>query len=96
VVWVAAEGFTPGANVVIQLQASDQQMIPLQTAQADRRGRVRQIFAMPTAATGDADVVVTGAAGPNDLVRMVPLRVSHGRHRHGGGLVALLRHLACD
>ena len=37
VVWVTAEGFTPGATVTIQLQASDQQMIRLQTAQADRR-----------------------------------------------------------
>ncbi len=96
VVWVEAEGFTPRATVTIQLQASDQQMIPLQTAQADRRGRVHQIFTMPTAATGDSDVVVTGAAGPNDLVRMLPLRVARGHHHHGGELVAFLRHRECD
>ena len=96
VVWVAAEGFASGASVVIRLQTSDQQMISLQTTQADRRGRVRQIFVMPTAATGDADVIVTGAAGSNDLVRMLPLRVSRGHHHHGGGLVAFLRQRGCD
>jgi hypothetical protein len=96
VVWVAAEGFAPGSTVTIQLLTADQQVVPLQTTQADRRGRVHQVFTMPTAAAGDADVIVTGAAGPNDLSRMLPLGVARGHHHHGGGLVALLRHRDCD
>jgi hypothetical protein len=96
VVWVAAEGFAAGSKVTIQLLTADQQVVPLQTTQADRRGRVRQVFTMPTAASGDADVVVTGAVGANDLSRMLPLRVARGHHHHGGGLVALLRHRECD
>jgi hypothetical protein len=96
IVWVTAEGFTPGSPVIIQLQASDQQVTRLQTAQADRRGRVHQIVTMPAATPGDADVVVTGQAGPNDLVRMLPLRVARGHHHHGGELIAFLRHRECD
>lgn len=95
-VWVTAEGFTPGAKVTIQLQGSDQQRIPLPNAQADRRGRVNEMFAMPTATAGAGDVVVTGSSGPDDLVRMLPLRVARGHHHHGGGLVAFLRHRECD
>ena len=97
VVWLSADGFTPVAQVTIQLQASNLDVIRLQTARADGKGRVRQIVTMPTAAPGDADVVVTGPAGAKDLVRMLPLRVARGNHHHhGGAVIALLRHRDCD
>ncbi|MGZ4671114.1 MAG: Ig-like domain-containing protein [Ilumatobacteraceae bacterium] len=95
-VWVTTEGFTPGSPVTIALQASDQQVIRLQTTTADRRGRVHQVVTVPSAAAGDADLVVTGTAGPNDLVRMLPLRVARGHHHDGGELIAFLRHRECD
>lgn len=97
ILWLSADGFTPGAQVTIQLQASNLDLINLQTARADGRGRVRQIVTMPTAAPGDADVVITGPAGAKDLVRMLPLRVARGdHHHHGGALLAVLRHRDCD
>ena len=72
-------------------------VVRLQTAVADSKGRVRQIVTMPTAAPGDADVVVTGPAGAKDLVRMLPLRIARGdHHHHGGAVIALLRHRDCD
>jgi hypothetical protein len=96
VVLVKAEGFTPGAEVTIQLQTADQQVIRLQSAHADRKGRVFQIVTIPSTEGGDSDVVITGPAGERDLMRMVPLRIARGHHHHGGGLLALLRNRDCD
>ena len=61
--WVEAEGFTSGATVTIQLQSSSLEVIRLQTARADRKGRVRQLVRIPAASAGEADVVVIGPAG---------------------------------
>ena len=94
--WVMAEGFTPGSQVVIQLQSSSLEVARIQTLRADRKGRIRQIVRVPSSATGDADIVVTGPSGNDDLVRMMPIRVGRDRHHHGGSVMALLRGRACD
>ncbi|HEX2782477.1 MAG TPA: HYR domain-containing protein [Ilumatobacteraceae bacterium] len=97
VVLVRAEGFTSGAQVTIQLQTSNQAIAPLQTAKADRSGRIRQLVAVPaTAVAGDADVVVSGPAGARDLVRMLPVRVARCHHYYGSAVAALLRNRDCD
>jgi hypothetical protein len=95
-VWVRAGGFTPGTRVAIQLQSSALEVVRLESVQADRKGRVLRLVKVPVVAGGDADVVLLGAAGDDDLVRMLPLRVAGGHHRHGGAVVALLRHRECD
>ena len=94
--WVMAEGFTPGSQVTIQLQSSSLEVALLQTMRGDRKGRIRQIITIPISATGDADVVVIGPSGNDDLVRMMPIRVGRDRHHHGGSVMALLRGRSCD
>lgn len=96
ITWVTAEGFTPGAEVTIQLQSSSLEVARLQTVHADRRGRIQQMVKIADTSTGDADVVVIGPSGNDDLVRMMPIRVARGRHHHGGPVLALLRNRACD
>ncbi len=94
--WVTADGFTPGSQIVIQLQSSSVEVARLQTMRADRKGRVRQIVRIPTSAIGDADIVVIGPSGNDDLVRMLPIRVGRDHRHHGGSVMALLRGRACD
>ena len=94
-VWVEGEGFTPGAAVTIQMQTPDLNVVELRTVRADRKGRVREIVKAPTVAAGEADVVLVGPAGNDDLVRMLPLRVGRS-HRGHGHVVALLRNRSCD
>jgi hypothetical protein len=94
--WISADGYSPGALITIQLQASNLEMTALTTTKADRRGRVRQMITIPPVANGDADVVVTGASGAKDLVRMLPLRVVRGHHHHGGLLLAVFHRDDCD
>ena len=94
---VTAEGSHPARKVTIQLQTSNQVVTLLQTAKADRWGRIRQLVTVPaTAVTGDADVVVSGPAGARDLVRMLPVRVARCHHYYGGAVAALLRDRDCD
>ena len=95
-VFVEAEGFTPGAEVTTQLQTSNLDVIHLQTAHADKKGRVRQFVKVPTAVAGEADVVVMGASGNDDLVRMLPVKVATNRHQYGGRVLAFLRNCQCD
>jgi hypothetical protein len=94
--WIEAEGFSPNAAVTIELLSSSHEIIPLTTAHADKKGRVRQFVQTPTAAAGDADVVVTGAAGNDDLVRMLPVKVANARHQYGGHILGFLRNCKCD
>ncbi len=97
VVLVTAEGFTSGAQLTIQLQTSNQAVSLLQTAKADRSGRIRQLVTVPvTAVAGDADVVVAGPAGARDLVRMLPVRVARCHHYYGSAVAATLRDRDCD
>jgi hypothetical protein len=51
---------------------------------------------IPTAAPGDADVVVQGPAGNDDLVRMLPVKLARNRHQYGGRVLAFLRNCQCD
>ena len=96
-VWLVAEGFTPGSTLTIQLQTASLDVVPLQTAHADGKGRVRRFVKLPAGvAVGDADVVVMGPAGGDDLVRMLPVTVTRGHHHHGGALVAILRNRECN
>ena len=95
-VLVAAGGFTPGSRLTIVLQSSSLEVVPLQTVEADRKGRVVRLIKVPTVTAGDADVVVTGRAGGDDLIRMLPLRVARGNHHHGGPVIAMLRNRECD
>jgi hypothetical protein len=94
--WIEAEGFTSGATVTIQLQSSSLDVTRLQTVRADRKGRVRQLVRIPAASSGDADVVVIGPAGKDDLVHMLPVRVARASARHGGKLISILRNRNCD
>ena len=94
-VWVEGEGFTPSATVTIQLQTPDLKVVELRTVRADRKGRVREIVKAPTVIAGDADVVLVGPAGNDDLVRMLPVRIGRS-HRSHGHVVALLRNRSCD
>jgi hypothetical protein len=94
--WVTAAGFTPGTRLTIQLQSSSLEVVHLQTVEADRKGRVVRLVKIPAVAGGDADVVISGRAGDDDLVRMLPLKVARGHHYHGGPLMALLRNKRCD
>ena len=94
---VTAAGFTPGTRLTIHLQSSSLEVVGLQTVEADRKGRVLRLVKIPAVAAGDADVVVSGRAGDDDLVRMLPLKVARGhQHHHGGPLMALLRNKKCD
>lgn len=95
-VWIEAEGFTPGSQVTVQLQSSSLEVIPLVTSHADKKGRVRQLIKIPTAAPGDADVVVQGPAGNDDLVRMLPVKMARDHHQYGGHILAFLRNCQCD
>jgi hypothetical protein len=95
-IWVEGEGFTPGATVTIQMQAGDLSVVRLQTVRADRKGRVRQIVKAPTAVSGDADVVLIGPAGNDDLVRMLPVRVGRSHRGRGASVMAMLRNRYCD
>jgi hypothetical protein len=94
--WIEAEGFSPNADVTIELLSSSHEVIPLATAHADKKGRVRQFVQTPTAAVGDADVVVMGAAGNDDLVRMLPVKVANAQHQYGGPILGFLRNCKCD
>lgn len=93
--WVEAEGYTAKSNVTIQLQASNLDITSLKTIRADKKGRVRLFVKVPLVAAGDADVVVTGPAGNNDLVRMVPVKIAPNRHQYGR-MVHFLRNRQCD
>ncbi len=95
-IWVAAGGFTPGSRLTIELQSSSLEVVRLQTVDADRKGRVLRLVKVPTVTDGDADVVVTGPAGNDDLVRMLPLRVARANRHHGGPVIAMLRNRECD
>jgi hypothetical protein len=94
--WIEAEGFSPNATVTIQLQASSLEVVPLTTARADKKGRVRQLVKTPVATPGEADVVVMGPAGNEDLVRMLPVKVANTRHQYGGRILGILRNCQCD
>jgi hypothetical protein len=94
--WVEAEGFTANSNVTIQLQSSTLQVIKMQTVRADRKGRVRLVVRIPAAAAGDADVVLLGQAGNDDLVRMLPIKLGHAGQKHGGKAMSYLRNRNCD
>ncbi|MBK5330669.1 MAG: HYR domain-containing protein [Ilumatobacteraceae bacterium] len=94
--WIEAEGFSPNATVSIQLQASSLEVVPLTTASADKKGRVRQLVKIPAATPGEADVVVVGAAGNDDLVRMLPVKVANTRHQYGGRILGFMRSCQCD
>jgi HYR domain len=95
-VWVEAEGFTANSYVTIQLQSSSLEVTRLKTVRADRKGRIRLLVKVPTAAAGDADVVVLGPAGNDDLVRMIPVKVARNRHQYGGRILSFLRNCQCD
>ena len=92
VAWITADGFSAGARVTIKLQASNQAVTALSAAQADRRGRVRQLVTIPAVVDGNADIVVTGPSGASDLVRMLPVHVVRFHHRYGSVVMAMLRH----
>ncbi len=93
---VTAAGFTPGSRLTIQLQSSSLEVVRLLSVDADRKGRVVRLVRIPAVAAGDADVVVLGRAGDDDMVRMLPLKIARGNHHHGGPLMALLRNKRCD
>jgi hypothetical protein len=95
-IWIEADGFTPGATVTIQLQTPDLNVVGLKTVRADRKGRVRQMVTAPTAVPGDADVVLIGASGNDDLVRMLPVRVGRSHRGRGATALAVLRNRDCD
>jgi HYR domain len=95
-VWVEAEGFTGESTVTVQLQSSSLEVTRLKTIKADRKGRVRLLVKIPNASAGDADVVVIGPAGNDDLVRMIPVKVGRNRHQYGGRLLSFLRSCQCD
>ena len=94
--WIEADGFSPKASVTIQVQSSTGEVIPMTTAPADNHGRVHQLVEVPKAAAGDADVVLIGAAGNDDLVRMLPVKMANTRHQYGGHIVGFLRNCGCD
>jgi hypothetical protein len=94
--WVEADGFTPGASASVRLQSSGLEVMNLVTARVDKRGRVRQFVKVPSALPGDADIVILGPAGDDDLVRMLPVKIAHNRHRYGGRVVAFVRDHECD
>ena len=70
-------------------------MIRLATVHADKKGRIRQLVTTPPAPAGEADVVLMGPAGNDDLVRMVPVKVAV-RHQHGGRILSFLRNCGRD
>jgi hypothetical protein len=77
--WVATEGFAAKQTVTIGLQTAGGDVIPVGQATTDKHGRVRALVIVPDAPTGDADMIVTGLAGPKDLQVMIPVHV-RGRH----------------
>jgi hypothetical protein len=94
--WIEAEGFSPNATVTIQLQSSSVNVVRLATVHADKKGRVRQLVTVPPAPAGEADVVLMGPAGNDDLVRMVPVKVANARHQYGGRVLSFLRNCGCN
>ena len=94
--WVEAEGFSPNATVTIQLQSSSTSVVRLATVHADKKGRIRQLVTTPPAPAGEADVVVMGPAGNDDLVRMLPVKVANARHQYGGRILSFLRNCGGD
>jgi hypothetical protein len=94
-VWVEAEGYTANSSVTIQLQSSNLEVTRLTTVRADKKGRVRLFVRVPNAAAGDADVVVIGPSGNDDLVRMMPVKVARNRHQYGR-MLSFLRSRQCD
>src|SRR3954468_16013033 len=94
--WIEADGFTANSTVTIQLQSSTLQVTKLQTARADRKGRVRLVVRIPATTAGDADVVLLGQSGNDDLVRMLPIEIGLGGHKHGGKAMSYLRNRNCD
>ena len=93
--WIEAEGFSANATVTIQLQSSSLNVVRLATVHADKKGRIRQLVKTPPAPAGEADVVLMGPAGNDDLVRMVPVKVA-ARHQHGGRILSFLRNCGRD
>jgi hypothetical protein len=93
--WVEAEGYTANSYVTIPLQSSNLEITTLKTVRADKKGRVRLFVKVPIVAAGEADVVVTGPAGNDDLVRMVPVKIARNRHQYGR-MIYLLRNRPCD
>ncbi|HEY4608457.1 MAG TPA: HYR domain-containing protein, partial [Ilumatobacteraceae bacterium] len=94
--WIEAEGFTANSTVTVQLQSSTLQVTKLQTVRADHKGRVRLVVRIPATTAGDADVVLLGQAGNDDLVRMLPIEIGLGGHKHGGKAMSYLRNRNCD
>jgi len=94
-VWVEAEGYTANSYVTIQLQSSSLEVTRLKTVRADKKGRVRLFVKVPKSAAGDADVVVMGPSGNDDLVRMMPLKIARNRPQYGR-MLSYLRHRQCD
>ena len=94
-VWVESDGYAANSNVTIQLQSSSLEVTRLKTVRADKKGRVRLFVKVPTATAGDADVVVMGQSGTDDLVRMLPVTVSRNRHQYGR-MMYFLRNRGCD
>jgi hypothetical protein len=93
--WVSAGGFTPGSQVALRLQSASLTVVDLTTVTADRKGRVRQVVQVPASSAGEAYLVLAGAAGNDDLVRMLALRIGRDHHRQGA-VLARLRNNDCD
>ena len=82
VLWVTAEGFSPGAQLTLFVETTTGDVTALPGASADRKGRLHTLVVLPAAPDGDADLVVTGASGPSDLMKMMPIRLDSRRHHH--------------
>jgi hypothetical protein len=93
--WVEAEGYTANATVTIQLQSSSLEVTRLKVVKADKKGRVRLFVKVPSTTAGDADVVIVGPSGNDDLMRMVPVKVARNRHQYGR-MLSFLRNRQCD
>jgi hypothetical protein len=93
--WVEAEGYTANATVTIQLQSSSLEITRLKVVKADKKGRVRLFVMVPNTTAGDADVVIVGPSGNDDLMRMVPVKIAQNRHQYGR-MMSFLRNRQCD
>ena len=82
VLWVTAEGYSPGTQLTMFVETPGGDVLALPNATADRKGRIRAMVVLPAAPDGDADLVITGASGTSDLMRMMPIRLDAHRHRH--------------
>jgi hypothetical protein len=80
--WVIADGYSAGAQLTMFMETAAGDVIALPTITADRKGRVRTVVALPTAPDGDADLVMVGASGAVDLMRMMPIHLDAHRHQH--------------